>query len=234
MRHERPTPRHITQRRARVSACKRFLFPCRHHTSMYRGSAANGHRPGPPFAPKSPHTTPHVVPSRHRRRESPWPHANICNQGRRHLVSDDGKIRAMSWKTCIRPCLSPCTPVWHFLDMPLPAVIHCTSPATKEPLLPMLSRARRAARARTLMVSCRVRGATGIGMGSAWPFVAEVVEQHNGSNSFVVPNPKPRRSFHFTPAPSNSWLCCEECVLTERIDKICSCKLRISPSFGRR
>src|SRR2546422_8312244 len=49
---------------------------------------------------------------------------------------EDGRL-AQSWKPCIRPCGSPCGISWW--RIPLPAVIHCTSPAPRAPLLPRLS-----------------------------------------------------------------------------------------------
>ena len=52
------------------------------------------------------------------------------------ILSDDGRF-AHSWKPCMRPCASPFGISW--CRMPLPAVIHCTSPAPSVPRLPRLS-----------------------------------------------------------------------------------------------
>ena len=52
------------------------------------------------------------------------------------ILSDAGRF-AHNWKPCIWPRSLPCGISWW--TMPLPAVIHCTSPALMLPLLPRLS-----------------------------------------------------------------------------------------------
>ena len=52
------------------------------------------------------------------------------------IFSDDGRL-PHNWKPCMRPLGSPLGISWWMI--PLPAVIHWTSPAPIAPLLPMLS-----------------------------------------------------------------------------------------------
>src|SRR6185503_17320518 len=85
--------------------------------------------------------------------------------------------------------------------MPLPAVIHCTSPAAIKPRLPRLSPCSTSPARTYVMVSMPRCGCQGKpALYSSGLSLRKSSSSRNGSNSLVSPKPKARR--RCTPAPS--------------------------------
>src|SRR5918992_157794 len=118
----------------------------------------------------------------------------------------------------MRPSGSPFGISW--CRMPLPAVIHCTSPAPIRPRFPRLSPCSTVPASTYVIVSiprCGCQGnparyASGLSLRKS-------SSSRNGSKSLVAPNPNARRSA--TPAPSMVGTDCRT-SLTGRMDMIAS------------
>ena len=116
-----------------VSTGSVLRLPGRHrHVEVARIGGDAFHRPllAPEVAAHHPHARAVVVGHLGDvlRRRCPGSAASV-------ILSDAGRF-AQSWKPCMRPCGSPFGISWWM--MPLPAVIHCTSPA---PMLPAVAQA---------------------------------------------------------------------------------------------